>query len=370
MITRVPFGIELKTGRFRTATEVLSGERCGCTCPECDGALVAKHYRKTNTVDHFAHKAGARKPDCRGGPETALHHWAIDHIAVSKRLRVPAVVAVATIGSALRKMEIQGPENLAFVEVQTGRYLRSATKGGSYPDILATCADGRRLAIDIRVTSRTGPQKLEHHRAQDLPTLEVIFDASDAHRSFDELVRRLQSADRDPREWLYHPQREALIEQWYAEEEKRQEAARMELEAQRRRFEQERVERQEAERARRQQLRGPSETKPYQALPVCEVKGPRRPVEIIPKHLLREECLQVDTLRRNYLNPFKEQHGRWPTNEEYEVHIRALISVLPLSSRSYAKPTSYRRAPEGRQEAPSGTKRNSTAEAYKKAKGE
>jgi hypothetical protein len=52
-LTRVPFGFDLQSGRLVDAASVPRGLKCGCVCPSCKIALVARHGDVNEW--HFAH---------------------------------------------------------------------------------------------------------------------------------------------------------------------------------------------------------------------------------------------------------------------------------------------------------------------------
>ena len=57
METRIPFGIDVNTGRLVDVFDVERGKACGCVCPSCHGGLVAKHG--DINIWHFAHDPNA-----------------------------------------------------------------------------------------------------------------------------------------------------------------------------------------------------------------------------------------------------------------------------------------------------------------------
>ena len=67
-------------------SEVESGLKCACTCPVCDGALIARQGKIKE--HHFAHASGV---ECRHAAETALHVAAKDILAKRKEIVLPEV---------------------------------------------------------------------------------------------------------------------------------------------------------------------------------------------------------------------------------------------------------------------------------------
>ncbi len=76
----------LRGGQWTGIRSVASGLACGCVCPACDAALVAKKGHKQQ--HHFAHARGAI---CTGGLETALHRLAKAALVAQRGLMLPAV---------------------------------------------------------------------------------------------------------------------------------------------------------------------------------------------------------------------------------------------------------------------------------------
>src|SRR3546814_19310042 len=82
---RVPFG--LRDGRAWAPSEVARGKACGCVCPGCGAALVAKAQTSRRRRPHFAHLTDT---GCQTGRETGIHLRAKQLIAERRQLRVPA----------------------------------------------------------------------------------------------------------------------------------------------------------------------------------------------------------------------------------------------------------------------------------------
>lgn len=77
-----PYG--LKNGRIVTIRDVPPGLACGCYCPSCGSALVAKKGKKK--VHHFSHLHGET---CKGSFETALHYKAKEIFSNYHSLTLP-----------------------------------------------------------------------------------------------------------------------------------------------------------------------------------------------------------------------------------------------------------------------------------------
>ena len=73
-----------ESGELAHVSEVQNGLKCACTCPVCDGALVARQGKVKE--HHFAHASGE---ECRHAAETALYLAAKDMLAKRKEIALP-----------------------------------------------------------------------------------------------------------------------------------------------------------------------------------------------------------------------------------------------------------------------------------------
>lgn len=58
--------------------DVPRGAACGCFCPVCNAALVAKQGHELDW--HFAHEAGTERPECRAGAMNLLRRLALEEL--------------------------------------------------------------------------------------------------------------------------------------------------------------------------------------------------------------------------------------------------------------------------------------------------
>lgn len=59
-LNKIPFGLRASDNRFVDVADVDKGKACGCVCPSCSTALVAKHGRVNQW--HFAHYFQGSEP--------------------------------------------------------------------------------------------------------------------------------------------------------------------------------------------------------------------------------------------------------------------------------------------------------------------
>ena len=148
-------------------SEVANGLRCACTCPICDGALIARQGKINE--HHFAHASGE---ECRHAAETALHLAAKDILARRKEIVLPEVAFEFphTSRGKIIAPERRYPIESVEVERKTGSII---------PDVIVECS-GRELLVEVTVTHGVDDEKLRRIRELDLSCLEV--DLSDAPR--------------------------------------------------------------------------------------------------------------------------------------------------------------------------------------------
>lgn len=80
------YALRKDTNELVFVDDVLNGLQCGCICPHCKKALVAKNAGQKKEP-HFAHYNGA---DCVGARMTALHLMAQNILQTTKQVMLPA----------------------------------------------------------------------------------------------------------------------------------------------------------------------------------------------------------------------------------------------------------------------------------------
>ena len=157
----------LPYGRMAHIDDVANGARCGCVCPQCKQALIAKNGGQER-AHHFAHEGGA---DCEGGTETSLHLTAKQIVADQKRLVLP--FALGAIGG----------EETKFIELDNVQLEYALQHPSTQQRIIADCygenASGP-LIIEIAVHHRVEPEKATMIENLQLPAIEI--DLSDLLR--------------------------------------------------------------------------------------------------------------------------------------------------------------------------------------------
>ena len=113
-------------GRLRYVDDVENGLACGCTCPACGQALVARNGG-TKLVHHFAHRTNA----CAWAIEAIVSGLAADALREAGRMRLPALA----YHDAERDEDVpvSGPLVMAVAGVE-----ERAISGRGVPDLLVT----------------------------------------------------------------------------------------------------------------------------------------------------------------------------------------------------------------------------------------
>lgn len=211
---RVPFG--LKDSRMWAPKQVPAGKGCGCRCPACGGALVAKAITSRWRRPHFAHLRGS---NCKAGYETAIHLKAKQLIADERRLWLPA-----WDGTREMPNPPQLRDSLGFV--MTGRRVEFPARqshltdalvehshGDYIPDVTAHDDHGK-LLIEIRVSHAVDDLKLRRIQSEGLRMIEIDLSRLRPAQVYDEAeFRRCVLDDVAIRQWLSCP---SATEAWRA----------------------------------------------------------------------------------------------------------------------------------------------------------
>lgn len=185
---RIPFG--LKDGRAIHVDQVARGLGCGCVCPACDGALIARHGDKN--IHHFAHATDA---NCEGAYETSLHLAAKQVLEEEMHIVLPA--ATAKLNNNRAPIEFAPTLDHGIDSIELEKKL-----GMTIPDVTAIIA-GNKLAIEIKVTHGIDDDKLARIVEEGTSTLEI--DLSGLPRDIDKDQIRyhvVESVDR--KAWIYN----------------------------------------------------------------------------------------------------------------------------------------------------------------------
>lgn len=177
---KLPFGLRLSDGRLVGVDSVPNGAACGCVCPGCRGALIARNGGLFK-IAHFAHGT-----DCGAGYETAIHETAKQIIGDLGFVWLPE-----SILGAKRKFAFSGHA----IEHRFNRVIS---------DIAVWRKDTRKLAVEIFVTHPVDDQKLRLLREQRLACVEYDLSRLPRTLSYQQLSDMLTQGTVAGR-WIYSP---------------------------------------------------------------------------------------------------------------------------------------------------------------------
>jgi len=214
---QLAFG-ELADGSIVHVSEVSSGIACSCICPGCKARLVAK--KGVRNEHHFGHYRTAL---CKHALESALHKLAKQVLDEHRTLLLPKVKA--ELGE--RELVTYGEEMHQFEEALLEHNLDVIV-----PDVIVR--KGRhRLLVEVFVTHRCGPEKIEKIRALGLSCLEVDLSRLPRDANREQIATALLGAA--PRYWIHNPKINAAAQRLEMQIAQEREEARIASEHQRER---------------------------------------------------------------------------------------------------------------------------------------
>jgi hypothetical protein len=192
--------------------EVPLGKRCGCICPACKDALIARHEANGHKTPHFSHDSGA---DCAKGLETAVHLAAKQLIEQEMLLFLPKVEVglekANALGEIHRRKRVLVEEGLKSLD----SVLLEVSLGPIRPDLMAVPVGQSKICVEIAVTHFVDSDKLARVREAGMALVEIDLSA---HRRFTwDSLREALLTGGAPREWRYHPEIDAMTASWEEE---------------------------------------------------------------------------------------------------------------------------------------------------------
>lgn len=190
----------LKDGELIHISEVERGKNCGCTCPHCNGELVAR--KGDVRENHFSHLSGA---DCGYGQETALHILAKEILLEAKKMTIPEVYV--DVPNSRRKKEIIAPAQEIMIEkVNLETRMRDII-----PDVVVT-AGGKQFLVEIYVKHRIDTTKLKKIERLGISTIEIDLSKENLKLSKETLEGILLNDDKR-KKWKYNAFAEAKLKE-------------------------------------------------------------------------------------------------------------------------------------------------------------
>ena len=187
----LPYGLKAD-GTLAHIADVPFGLACGCTCPGCGTALVARKGKVK--AHHFAHHTDRA---CVGAWESTLHILAKEVIAAAQEISLPTAIAVhGNLFGHVAAARLFAYDAAAS-EVRMGTII---------PDIVLH-GRGRQLLVEVHVTHPAEDAKLDELRLRGLPAIEIDLSKAPRHAPREhhaDLILRTA-----PRRWLFNAKIEA-----------------------------------------------------------------------------------------------------------------------------------------------------------------
>ena len=172
----------LRDGIFVSANDVQRGLACGCICPACRCALVAK--KGSYRAAHFAH---FDREDCGGWLETVVHQRAKALLVEEKKLMLPPVYRVP--GKCIFPWRLVTFEKID-VEV---------TLGNGRADAIGII-NGKPLAIEIAVSHKISEKRIFEYR--ELGHAAVEIDIPPMKNANDDTIRSILTTTALESRWI------------------------------------------------------------------------------------------------------------------------------------------------------------------------
>ena len=189
------------------------GLSCGCVCPGCGGALVAR-LKGENRCKHFGHRSGS-VCDIAYAQQTALHMIAKEIIEEEKLFTFPNYsVSLADIPGYERFYpRYDLPESMEYRKAYTAKctsVILEKKVSDFVPDI-AVDIQGRTCLIEIAVTHFVDEAKQQKINEAGLPVVEVDLSAFIGQQMTRDIVRDAMISQTANKKWRYNPLKEEAI---------------------------------------------------------------------------------------------------------------------------------------------------------------
>ena len=186
----------LKNGELVHISQVESGLKCGCCCPSCGAALIARKGKKM--MHHFAHY---HADECEHGYESSLHMAAKNIISEAKEIWIPQVDIL--FDSYKSKILLHEATLIQVDDVRLEKRM-----GDIIPDVVIK-SNGKEFIIEIYVTHAIDNEKLIKIKKRNISTLEI--DLSKQETAIDEnFLKDVLIGETAQKQWKYN----AVAEMW------------------------------------------------------------------------------------------------------------------------------------------------------------
>ena len=176
-------------------SEVPSGLKCNCNCPQCGSPLIAR--KGSQREHHFAHHGPS---SCKHATETALHLVAKKAIEKSSAIRLPAVLVTFStyLASAI---PIADESTYQIDSIKLEKRI-----GDIVPDLIATI-QGRDLLIEIFVTHHVDEQKRNKIARLGISAIEIDLSAAPRDLDFNSVYELVVNGVKN-KKWIYNVKKE------------------------------------------------------------------------------------------------------------------------------------------------------------------
>ena len=223
-MTKIKLAYGIREGHIVHISEIgpdEKGEKCNCTCPVCNGILVAK-LKDDRRQRHFAHKA-SNNCDISHAQETGLHRLAKEIIRDNRSILVPGlaisrreIVSDITDLSAAAEVDVNLPNSNNACPVGYD----SVDLEKSFEDIIADAVimrDGKPCIVEVAVTHFIGEDKIKKLEELGIPAFEIDLSGLLKTPQTRESIIAAVLSDETDRQWVFNPKRKRLLEEKRAE---------------------------------------------------------------------------------------------------------------------------------------------------------
>lgn len=193
----------LRDGKPVDIEDVESGLKCGCVCPVCGEALVAKKGMKL--IHHFAHYSGNT---CEYGYETSLHMLAKEILSETKKITIPPVYI--SFPSSSKEKQLYSPAKMIPVD----RVELETHFGNVVPDVVIYTG-GKKLFLEIFVTHPIDELKLYKLKQADISTIEINLSKTERTLTRQKICDILLYNSSE-KEWKYNSKANKILNEFYA----------------------------------------------------------------------------------------------------------------------------------------------------------
>jgi transposase-like protein len=201
--TLIPFG--LRSDRMVAVRDVASGLACGCICPACRSPLVAR--KGPQRRHHFAHAVS--NPNCKYGPETAIHRMAKQCLLDAQRIMLPAYTWTATASDEVGQTHSESAEICQSARISFDRTAVEQQFAELRPDVIGWAQD-QPILVEIAVGNPVSGTKLERLRAAGVACIEIDLSREDRESLTQEKLHELVVESVRLKRWLSHPDLERI----------------------------------------------------------------------------------------------------------------------------------------------------------------